>query len=881
VPQHHARLFGKNKGQKVNICLLTRKTLPPVPTWETLVLQLREQRLMWPIIGRLLGDGRSSIFLAVQRDADAAKAFENRYAELSASDLVDRSTKLRARASALGLLDSLLPEAFALVAEASFRALGLRHYRVQMMGGAVLHRRHVAEMRTGEGKTLVALLTAYLNALAGKGVHVVTVNDYLARRDAAEAASVMALLGMTVGCVVPDTTDECRRNAYAADITYATHAEIGFDYLRDNMRLVPRDVVGRPFHFAIVDELDSVLIDEARVPLVIASEGPKMEDQVRVAADIVDTLTDKHWDEDLMARSVHLTDEGLDRVEQLLRERGLLAEDAILHGAGADGASLVPLIHQALRARVLFKRDRDYIVLNGAVALVDTGTGRVLEGRRYSDGLHQALEAAENVAVLPEQVTVASITYQNLFQLYPGLSGMTGTAASSSDELYETYKLQVVALPTHRPLIRDDRHDRIFMTAAIRDEAVVEAVAAAQARGQPVLVGTASVSRSEDLSAMFKRHGIPHQVLNARNHADEAMVIAQAGRVGAVTIATNMAGRGTDIRLGGNPTLLAASSAEHTKDNVMAADRERARYQSLCAREADEVRASGGLLVIGTERHESRRIDDQLRGRSGRQGDPGATCFMTSLEDPLVRELSGPRLTGLLQSMAVSSDGCLTHPWLTRFVLKAQQRRESQAFEARKNLVKYDKVAAKQRAAFFRHRTEILNSQAMSETLRALRNGMVVDAINEAMPKHTFPEQWNTDLLHVRVLQLLGIDLPIQAWAAEEGVGPDEIAERVLLAAEHKDAPIIAVLGKAVMDDLERQIMLRSMDASWSDFLQEADAVRQGIGLRSFGQRDPLHEWYAESDRMFRDMYRRSIEAAVIMLAQMKLTLPDPEAASS
>ncbi len=825
---------------------------------------------MPPFLMRLLGDARPLTYRAATRSAQSILALEGKFARLSNLGLLDYSARLKA-AVRTDPLDPMLNEAFALVREASWRALGVRHYEEQLVGGYLLHHRHVAEMQTGEGKTLVALLPAFLNSLTGRGVHIVTVNDYLVGRDADECQRVMDRLGVSVGRITSGLSDTLRRAAYAADITYAVHSEVGFDYLRDNMKLARRDMVGRPLHYAIIDEVDNVLIDEAQVPLILSSDCPPDDDELLLVAHrAVAHLPISAWEEDPGAHTVHLTDAGLHAVEDFLREDERLEEDGYLHDD--SHGNLVSHIQQALRARVLYRLDRDYIVRNGEVVLIDPGNGRALSGRRFGDGQHQAIEALEGVTVQPDNLVVASITYQDFFLLYEGLAGMTGTASVAADELGEMYGLEVFSVPAHRPVIRKDMEDEVYATSQARDEAVARLVIDVSKRGQPVLVGTPSIERSEALSAVFRKWGLTHTVLNARQTADEAHVIAQAGRAHAVTIATNMAGRGTDIRLGGNPDLLARQKVGGLTDG-MDMDREMARFQALCAREADEVRAAGGLLVIGTERHENRRIDEQLRGRSGRQGDPGASCFMISLEDSLIRRFGGEQIKTLVTKLA-GEEAPLIHSLASRYIRKAQEKCEASHFEARKHLAKYDKITALQRATFYRLRLDALDAEDPLQILSELRTRLVATAVKEAMPKAALQEHWNLDALADHLNGLLALNLPLADWVEAGFSEPETVTAKILEGVHERESAFRQALGSEALATMVRSILLRSYDDAWQDYLQAAELVRKGIGLRSYGARNPLHEWNVESDRLFKILLQQFAESAVVMMSAMKLMTP-------
>lgn len=825
------------------------------------------------IAKRLLGWTSARELRRFSREVEAVGSHEESMRAMPDDAFPALTQALRERAAAGEALGALLPEAFAAAREAARRVLGQRPYDVQLIGAVALHHGRIAEMRTGEGKTLVAVLPAYLNSLTGRGVHVVTVNDYLARRDSAEMGRVLQFLGCSVGCVVPGMIDDWRRAAYAADVTYATNAEVGFDHLRDNMKQTRGEMVQRPFSYAIVDEVDSILVDEARTPLIISGQGPDCSVAASIACEAVAALSDSDWDADIKHRSVALTERGLLAIEGVLRGMGVIEGDGA-HLHDEDHLDMVPFVHQALRARVLFQRDKDYVVQDGKVAIVDANTGRVMDGRRWSDGLHQAIEAREGVEILPDNVTMASITYQNLFRMYPKLSGMTGTAATEEEEFRDIYGLEVVQVPTNLPVARVDSDDELFLTEADRDGAVADLVAAASARGQPVLVGTSSIERSEALSAVFAARGVRHAVLNARHHEQEARIVAQAGRPGAVTISTNMAGRGTDIRLGGNVDALL--------DEVVAPDADpgmrqevRAQLAAQVEEDARAVRAAGGLLVVGTERHESRRVDDQLRGRSGRQGDPGASRFMVSLEDELMRRFMGPRVAAMLPKLGVEPGEAIAHPWLTRSVRKAQERVEAQNFEARKGVLRYDTLVNVQRKVFYSHRMSILDGEVATGTLEAMREDAVSQLAAAAMPAHSFPEQWDVEGLRGRVAEIFDVHVPVAAWAAEEGVEPEAIRDRLMAAIEARRSDLLAGVPPEAVAEMERRVLIQSLDGAWQDYLSSLDLLRDGIGLRAYAQRDPVHEWNQVASSMFERMFDAAAHRAITVLSRMTIVPQD------
>ena len=769
-------------------------------------------------------------------------------------------------------LDSLLPEAFATVREAAWRVLGQRPFDVQLRGGMVLHQGKITEMRTGEGKTLVAVLPSYLNALTGKGVHVVTVNDYLAKRDSGWMGRIHNFLGLTVGCIVHGLDDSERRAAYAADITYGTNNEFGFDYLRDNMKFAQGDLVQRAFNFAIVDEVDSILIDEARTPLIISGPAEDSSELYMRVNEIIPKLDAVDFEKDEKSRTVSLTEVGNEKIELLLGEAGLLTP-----GGGLYDPANVMIVHhvnQALRSHTMFTRDIDYIVKNDKVVIIDEFTGRMMEGRRYSDGLHQALEAKEHVAIQRENQTLASITFQNYFRLYPKLSGMTGTALTEAPEFAEIYNLEVVEMPTNVPVRRDDMNDEVYGTMAEKNVAIVARIEDCRKRGQPVLVGTVSIEKSEALAEVLKKKSIPHNVLNARFHDQEATIIAQAGRPGAVTIATNMAGRGTDIQLGGNfDARLAELSAQGEPD---------AKTVTALRQEIDEarekVREAGGLFVIGTERHESRRIDNQLRGRSGRQGDPGASIFFLSLEDDLMRIFGAHNQTqSILAKLGLRDGEKIAHPWITTALAKAQQKVEGRNFDMRKNLLKFDNIMNDQRKVIYEQRRDIMGAADVSSIIRELREEVIHEFVSKAIPPHSYVEQWDIAGLHERVKDVLALDMPIAEWAAENNIAEVEIEERIRRAAEEKLKEKTAILDEGAMRHAEKAALLGTLDQAWKDHLLALDQLRQGIHLRGYGQRDPLNEYSREAFGLFQLMLVDIREEVTKALMQAGMRLPSLE----
>ncbi len=818
---------------------------------------------------RIFGTANDRIIRSLRREVERINALEPELEKLSDEELRARTGRFRERLAAGESLDDILHEAFATVREAAKRTLGQRHFDVQLIGGIVLHQGKIAEMKTGEGKTLVATLPVYLNALTGRGVHVVTVNDYLARRDAEWMGPIYRLLGLSVGCIVSGMDESARRAAYACDITYGTNNEFGFDYLRDNMRMRLEDMVQRGHYYAIVDEVDSILIDEARTPLIISGPAEDSSELYRRVDELVRRLEPEDWEKDEKQRTVVLTERGVERMQALLEEAGLLKSGDLYD---IENVTLVHHIQQALRAHHLFQRDVDYLVRNNQVIIVDEFTGRMMPGRRYSDGLHQALEAKEGVPVQPENQTLASITFQNYFRLYEKLAGMTGTAATEAAEFEEIYGLQVVVIPTHKPMIRKDEDDEVYRTAREKYEAIVREIEEAHRRGQPVLVGTVSIEKSEHLSKLLKQKRIPHQVLNARYHEKEAQIIAQAGRVGAVTIATNMAGRGTDIQLGGNAEM---RIRQELGENPDAAEAERIRRE--VAQEHERVVELGGLYVIGTERHEARRIDNQLRGRSGRQGDPGRSKFFLSLEDDLMRIFGSDRMDGMLQKLGLKEGEAIIHPWINKALEKAQQKVEARNFEIRKNLLKFDDVMNDQRKVVYEQRLELMRSEDVSETVRDMRYQVIEDLVRRHIPEKAYPEQWESEKLQKELERVFGIALPVVEWAREEGIAEEEIEERVRAATDKLMARKVAQYGEAIMRAAEKSILLQVLDHLWKEHLLHLDHLRQGIHLRGYGQRDPLNEYKREAFALFEAMLANLRLTVTQVLAHLEIRVAEPE----
>ncbi|MEC8091847.1 MAG: preprotein translocase subunit SecA [Pseudomonadota bacterium] len=815
----------------------------------------------------LFGSGHND--RAVKRYASqvaAVNALEDDIAALSDEQLHASTADLRARIADGEGLDDLLPEAFARVREAAKRALGQRHYDVQLMGGIALHQGEIAEMKTGEGKTLVATLAVFLNALEDRGVHVVTVNDYLASRDAAWMGKVYERLGMSVGCITGDKDDEARRAAYRCDVTYGTNNEFGFDYLRDNLKFRIEDMVQRDHHFAIVDEVDSILIDEARTPLIISGQAETTSDQYHVANGIIPGLVPEDYDLDEKGRSVSLTETGIEHAEDLLRAAGAMGEGTLYD---IENVGLLHHVNQSLRAHKLFQRDTHYMVKNGMVVIIDEFTGRAMEGRRFSEGLHQAIEAREGLEIQSENQTVASVTFQNYFRLYGKLSGMTGTALTEAGEFSEIYKLEVASIPTNVEVQRVDHDDEVYRTTEERDDAVIELIADCRERGQPVLVGTVTIEKSEALSAVLKKRKIPHNVLNARFHAEEARIIAEAGVPGAVTIATNMAGRGTDIQLGGNLEMRLQDAGEAKAEQVGAE----------VAALKEQALAAGGLYVIGTERHESRRIDNQLRGRTGRQGDPGASKFFLSLQDDLMRIFGSDKLDGMLQKLGLEEGEAIVHPWINKAVEKAQSKVEARNFEIRKQLLKFDDVMNDQRTVIFEQRKEIMRSGEVQDTVTDMRREAVSQIVERSVPAGTFSDQWNAEQLREDAQRVLAIEVPAEDWFAEDGVAETEIEERLTGMSDRYMAEKAVRIGPEMMRMAEKSLLLQVLDQQWKQHLLSLEQLRQGISLRAYAQKDPLNEYKREAFTMFEGLLAGLRETVTMVLSHVEVRQPEPESA--
>ena len=838
---------------------------------------------------KVFGSSNDRKVKAYRGRVEAINALEPEVAKLTDDELRARTTEFRSQLAAGKSLDDLLVPAFATVREAAKRSLGQRHFDVQLIGGMALHQGKIAEMKTGEGKTLVATLAVYLNALNGRGVHVVTVNDYLASRDADWMGTVYKFLGLTVGCIVHDLDDEQRKAAYACDVTYGTNNELGFDYLRDNMKMSRDEMVQREHIFAIVDEVDSILIDEARTPLIISGPVEDRADLYIAIDKLIPSLVKGDFELDEKQRTVALTEAGNERMEQMLEKAGLLSPGGSLYDI--DNVTTVHHVTQALKAHKLFLRDRDYIVKNNQVVIIDEFTGRMMQGRRYSEGLHQALEAKESVEIQPENQTLASITFQNYFRLYKKLAGMTGTASTEANEFLDIYGLDVLEIPTNRPVARLDEDDEIYRTAREKWEAIIAEIERAKSRKQPILVGTVSIEKSEQLSEMLKKRGIEHQVLNARFHEQEASIIAQAGKPGTVTIATNMAGRGTDIQLGGNAQMRILEEAAELPDGTertrkiekireeIAKNRDYVREiierveiePAKGARPAKSIDKPGGLYVLATERHESRRIDNQLRGRSGRQGDPGRSKFYLSLEDDLMRIFGSERMDSVLKTLGLQEGEAITHPWMNKSLEMAQRKVEARNFDIRKQILKYDDVMNDQRKVIFEQRLDIMSEDDVGETVTAMRQQVVEELVKKHIPEAAYAEQWDAKGLAEAIGGIFGEALPIEAWAAEEGIADAEIRERILKAVDEKAARKAAEFGPDATRQIDKMVLLQTLDHLWREHLVTLEHLRQVIGFRAYGQRDPLNEYKTEAFVLFEAMLAKLREAVTGQLMHIEM----------
>ena len=858
------------------------------------------------LAAKIFGTSNDRRLKAYRPKVAAINALEPELSALSDAELRARTAEFKRRLAEGEDLDDLLVPAFATVREAAKRTLGQRHFDVQLIGGMVLHEGKIAEMKTGEGKTLVATLPVYLNALLGRGVHVVTVNDYLAKRDSEWMGAIYKFLGLTVGCIVHELDDDERRRQYACDVTYGTNNELGFDYLRDNMKMHTSEMVqfgGRPSElsghaYAIVDEVDSILIDEARTPLIISGPVEDRSDLYTAIDSFMYRLEKEDYEHDEKQRQIALTEQGNERIEQWLREAGLLKGE---HLYDIENVTIVHHVNQALKAHKMFTKDKDYIVKGDQVVIIDEFTGRMMPGRRYSEGLHQALEAKEHQPIQPENQTLASITFQNYFRMYDKLAGMTGTALTEADEFMDIYGLEVVEVPTNRPMIRDDQDDEVYRTNAEKYRSIISLLEDCKKRGQPVLVGTTSIEKSESLAEMLRKEGWEQHdfsdpnafaalysgdeaatkkkvfaILNARYHEQEAYIVSQAGVPGAITIATNMAGRGTDIQLGGNADMRIKQELQ----GVEGEERERRAkaIRDQVARLKEKALAAGGLFVLGTERHESRRIDNQLRGRSGRQGDPGRSKFFLSLEDDLMRIFGSDKLDGMLTKLGLKEGEAIIHPWINKALEKAQQKVEARNFDLRKNILKYDDVSNDQRKVIFDQRIEWMKDEAVHEVISDMRYTVIESLVAKHVPENAYPEQWDTVGLQEELKRVLGLDLPVVDWAKEEGIADEELLARIENKADEVMAAKVAQWGPDVMAYVEKSILLQTLDHLWREHLVMLEHLRQVIGLRGYGQRDPLNEYKSEAFQLFEDMSANLREAVTAQLMRVEVVqAPSPD----
>ena len=827
------------------------------------------------IARKIFGSANDRRIKGMRPRVEAINAMENELAALSDDALRARTAQFRQDLANGASLDDLLVPAFATVREAAKRALGLRPFDVQLIGGMVLNNGDIAEMRTGEGKTLVATLPVYLNAIGGKGVHVVTVNDYLAKRDSEWMGRVYKFLGLTVGVIVHGLSDEERRAAYACDVTYATNNELGFDYLRDNMKYERAQMVQRGHNYAIVDEVDSILVDEARTPLIISGPLEDRSEMYNTVDAFILKLDPSDYEIDEKQRTSTFTEEGTEKLEGLLASAGLLKGS---HLYDVENVAMVHHVNNALKAHRLFQRDKDYIVRNGEIVIIDEFTGRMMPGRRYSEGLHQALEAKEHVAIQPENQTLASITFQNYFRMYGKLAGMTGTALTEAEEFANIYGLDVSEIPTNLPVSRLDEDDEVYRTVEEKYKAIVREIREANAKQQPILVGTTSIEKSEQLAERLRKEGVKDfQVLNARYHEQEAYIVAQAGRPGAVTIATNMAGRGTDIQLGGNADMRVAQELadmqegpeRDARENEIRADVQRLKEKAL---------AAGGLYVLATERHESRRIDNQLRGRSGRQGDPGRSKFFLSLQDDLMRIFGSERMDGMLQKLGLKEDEAIIHPWINKALEKAQKKVEARNFDIRKNLLKFDDVMNDQRKVIFDQRVELMEGEGLGEAVAEMRQEVIDDLVGKHIPENAYAEQWNAVGLREAVREALNLDVPVDEWVKEEGIAEDDIRERLTALANDAAADRAQRFGPEIMAYVERSVMLQTLDQLWRDHIVNLDHLRSVVGFRGYAQRDPLQEYKQESFELFQALLGNLRQAVTAQLMRVELVRQAAEA---
>ncbi|WP_019222184.1 preprotein translocase subunit SecA [Bartonella rattaustraliani] len=826
---------------------------------------------------KFFGSAQERRLKALRQRVVQINALEEQFLKLSDAQLRQKTDEFRKRLSEGATVDSLLPEAFATVRETAKRVYNMRPFDVQLIGGMVLHDCGIAEMRTGEGKTLMSTLPIYLNALEGKGVHVVTVNDYLASRDAETMGKIFGFLGLTTGVILHDLDNEARRDAYACDITYATNNELGFDYLRDNMTFDPHQMVQRGHHYAIVDEVDSILIDEARTPLIISGSLEDRTDFYNLIDTFIPALTSEDYEIDEKQKTTTFTEIGTEKIEKMLEQAGHLTGESLYD---IENVAIVHHINNALKAHKLFVRDKDYIVRNDEIVIIDEFTGRMMPGRRYSEGLHQALEAKEHVAIQPENQTLASITFQNYFRMYRKLSGMTGTAVTEAEEFNNIYGLEVVEVPTNLPIQRLDEDDEIYRTAEEKYRAIIRDIRQAHEKGQPILVGTTSIEKSEQLAERLRKEGITDfRVLNARYHEQEAYIIAQAGVPGALTIATNMAGRGTDIQLGGNIEMRIRQELQDMPDG----EERTAQIEKIkedVRKLKEEALAAGGLYVIATERHESRRIDNQLRGRSGRQGDPGRSKFFLSLQDDLMRIFGSNRMDSMLQKLGLKENEAITHPWINKALEKAQKKVEARNFEIRKNLLKYDDVMNDQRKVIFEQRMEVMNENDLTDMVIEMRNEVVEDLVETYIPSGTYSEKWNAKALQDKIHQLFNLELPIEEWVKEDGIAEEQILERVSDALTKLENERIERYSPEVMAYFHKAILLETIDILWREHLVSLDHLRSVVGFRGYAQRDPLNEYKTESFELFQAMLRnlRRIVTSKLMSFEIAQSPTEPPA---
>src|SRR4051812_47070364 len=818
----------------------------------------------------IFGSANDRYVRSLGKYVDAVNAFEPNISALGDDELKGQTELFRQRLASGEKLDDLIPEAFATVREAAIRTLGQRHYDVQLIGGIALHRGEIAEMKTGEGKTLVATLAVYLNALEGKGVHVVTVNDYLARRDADWMGQIYRFLGMSVGVIVPNMTDQEKKNAYNSDITYATNNELGFDYLRDNMKYSRDQMVQRPFNFAIVDEVDSILIAEARTPLIISGPTDDKSDLYISVDGLVKTLQPSDYDKDEKQKSVVLTEDGTEKSERMLEDAGLIEGRNLYDIANTQ---VVHHLNQALKANVMFKKDIDYIVKDGKIVIIDEFTGRMMDGRRWSDGLHQAVEAKEGVDIEPENQTLASITFQNYFRMYPKLSGMTGTAMTEAPEFFDIYKMNVVAIPTNVAVLRKDEDDEFYKTMTEKFAAIAKELKVKQELGQPALVGTVSIEKSEMLSEYLERENIKHSVLNARFHEQEAHIVAQAGRMGAVTIATNMAGRGTHIQLGGKLDFLMLDEFPELVQGTPEYDAQAEKIRGEIAAEKKQVLEVGGLYVLGTERHESRRIDNQLRGRSGRQGDPGLSRFYLSLDDDLLRIFGPQTMFARLMNKNLEDGEAIVSPWISKAIETAQKKVEARNYDIRKQVVEFDDVMNDQRKVIYEQRADIMDAESVSDVIADMRVETAAALVAVHCPPGTYPEQWDIDGLKESIDAVFGLQPPVDAWLEEEAVDPEMMSERLQGVADEAMAAKLAGVDPERWNEVEKQILIQTLDHHWKEHLATLDALRQVIHLRSYAQKKPIDEYKQEAFLLFERLLVsiREEVTRILMRSQVQL----------